>query len=294
MQALSAAGLPAHPLRPHELAACLAGPVERHPAVAWLRLASGGPVDELAPLAGADDPRTSPRTRWINDVPSVRLAHDKAAALARLAEAGLPVPPTRVVTRDDRGVLDRGAGRGGDAGRDDDAGGLRDAGAGFVVKPPRGAAGRGVTVGLPAAEALAAARAFAELTGAALVQPVLGGGVDHRLVVADGRVLAAMRRRPPADDGRANLNTGGSGELFTPDAEQTELALEATRCLGLDVAGVDLLVHDGRPLVLEVNSCPGVVGLEAATGQDLGAALARFVHELAHAPVGGAPAAPSM
>jgi len=256
-------GLPAHPLQPAELEACLRERPERHPAVVMLRMPSGIPADELAALHDAACAPGATRTRWLDRVDAVARAHDKVACLASLRRAGLPVPPTRVVLRDDRGELALEGRR-------------------FVVKPLRGASGHGVVVGLAAGEALARARAFADLTGGALVQPELGGGIDHRVFVARGKVLAGMRRLPSGPAGRANLHYGGRAEAWSPDESLLRLALAAADTLQLAIAGVDLLIHEGRPVLLEVNTCPGLVGIEAATGLDVAGALAGLALDAAN------------
>jgi len=251
--AFGARGVPAHPVRPTELVARLdAAP----PAAVLLRLPSGGPRGELAPLLGpAHDGR--PAT-WIDAPASVALAHDKAALAARLADAGLPVPPTALVTRDDPHAADHLPGDG------------------LVVKPPGGSAGRGVTLGLGRDEALRNARAFAELTGAALVQTRLDGGVDRRVLLVGGEVVAAMERRPAAT-GRGNVLYGGDPRPWSPRPAQVELARAAARTLGLEVAAVDLLEDAGRDVVLEVNTCPGFAAIERTTGVDVAGALADLV-----------------
>lgn len=231
-------------------------PGERPPSTALLRLPSGVATDDLNALCVA---ARSTKIRWIDHPQRVAAVHDKAACLAQLAEAGLAIPPTVVVRRDQPAQL---SALPGDA---------------FVVKPIRGASGRGVTVGLSRRAAVARAEAYAELCGPALVQPLLGGGVDRRLVILDGQLVAAMERVPMAGDGRGNTAYGASARAIEPGEDERRLALAAARVVGLTVAGVDLL-HDGRrPLVLEVNSCPGLLAFGAATGIDLAAALVRLV-----------------
>ncbi len=251
--AFGARGVPAHPLRPAELVERLdAAP----PAAVLLRVPSGGPRDALDPLlAPARDGR--PAT-WIDPPASVARAHDKAALARRLVEAGLPTPPTALVTRDDPHAADELPGER------------------LVVKPPTGSAGRGVTLGLPRDAALRGARAYAELTGAALVQTRLDGTVDRRVLLVGGEVVAAMERRPGAT-GRGSVHYGGSPRAWSPDPGQAELARAAARAAGLEVAGVDLLEDAGRDVVLEVNTCPGFAAIERATGADVAGALADLV-----------------
>ncbi|HZM00444.1 MAG TPA: 30S ribosomal protein S6--L-glutamate ligase, partial [Planctomycetota bacterium] len=83
--------------------------------------------------------------------------------------------------------------------------------------------------------------------------------------------------RPAGRDGRGNLVYGAQPAALQPAAVEARLALAAARALALDVAAVDLLVHEGRALVLEVNSAPGLIGIERATGVDVAGAIAELV-----------------
>ena len=99
-------------------------------------------------------------------------------------------------------------------------------------------------------------------------------GTDKRLYVVGDRVVAAMRRRGDGDF-RANIGAGGSGEAYTPTAEETTLALKACEVLGLTFAGVDLLDGPDGPLVCEVNASAHMAALEACTGVDVAAEIVR-------------------
>ena len=226
---------------------------EGAPRAVLLRLASGGPPDELAALEALAACRPWP---WFDAPARVAAAHDKAGALQRLEAAGLPVPPSVCLRRDD------------DLAEDDLPAGE------LVLKPARGSAGRGVTLGLDRAAALAHARAYVDLSGPALLQARRGDGRERRVVIVGGRVVAAMERRADPGDGRANVARGAAARAITPEAEERDLALAAAAALGLSVAGVDLLRDGDRPLVLEVNSCPGLEALEQACGPGPADALA--------------------
>jgi ribosomal protein S6--L-glutamate ligase len=193
---------------------------------------------------------------FLNPPSALAVAHDKPAALAVLEGAGLPVVPGVLVLRD----------------QDAAAAIARLPGERFVVKTPSGASGRGVVTGLPRDAACAAAAAFADASGPVLVQPLLGGGVDRRLLVVDGRVVAGMERRP-GPTGRANLRVGAAAVAFEPGRAEVDIALRAAAVLRLHVAGVDLLADAGGPRVLEVNASPGLRGIEAATGRDVAGAI---------------------
>lgn len=94
-------------------------------------------------------------------------------------------------------------------------------------------------------------------------------GADTRCFVVGDAVVAAMRRVAPKGDFRSNLHRGGTAEPVMPTDAQVEVAVRAARGLGLGVAGVDLIGSARGPLVLEVNSSPGLEGIEAATGVDI-------------------------
>ena len=94
-------------------------------------------------------------------------------------------------------------------------------------------------------------------------------GRDIRALVADGRVVAAMRRKSRMGQFRANIHRGGTAEALTLDAATERAAVDATRVMGLEIAGVDLLESHRGPRVMEINSSPGFEALERATGMDI-------------------------
>lgn len=223
------------------------------PAIAVTRLASGTPSWETAAL---DARWPGP---WLNSPSALRATHDKLATQLHLARAGLPGVPTYAVLRDEPGPAPREL-----------------SGTWWVVKPPTGLGGRGVVPRLAPEQALARARAYADLCGLALLQPWLGAGLDRRVFLVGGHVAAGMRRVPLRLDGRGNVTQGARALPWEPDPASVDLARAAAACLGLDVAGVDLLEHEGRWVVLEVNACPGLSAIEAATGRDVAGAMAEL------------------
>jgi ribosomal protein S6--L-glutamate ligase len=249
LAASAAAGVALRPVFP----AALVPPGEPGaPALALTRLSSGTPPALLLPLRAAE----SRGLRFVNAPSALAVVHEKAAAHAALLAAGVPVVPTVLVVRD----------------ADPRAALAPLAGERFVVKTETGTSGRGVVTGLSRAQVERAAAAFAELSGPVLVQPELGGGVDRRLFVVDGRIVACMERQP-GDGGRANLRVGARARPFEPSTEEVALARRAASALRLDVAGVDLLHDAGRSLVLEVNASPGLKGIETVTGRDVAGAI---------------------
>jgi ribosomal protein S6--L-glutamate ligase len=102
-------------------------------------------------------------------------------------------------------------------------------------------------------------------------------GSDIRVIVVGNRCVAAMRRTASHGDFRSNLHRGGTAKPFELDENSRKLAAQAARAHGLGVAGVDLLISDRGPLLLEVNSSPGLEGIETTTGIDVAAEIVRYL-----------------
>ena len=102
-------------------------------------------------------------------------------------------------------------------------------------------------------------------------------GSDIRCFVVGNRVVAAMQRTACAGEFRSNLHRGGTARAVEISVEERRTALRAARIMGLNVAGVDLLRSSTGPMVMEVNSSPGLEGIEAASGVDIAEAIVRFV-----------------
>jgi ribosomal protein S6--L-glutamate ligase len=102
-------------------------------------------------------------------------------------------------------------------------------------------------------------------------------GADIRAFVVGRKVVAAMRRQARAGEFRANLHRGGTAEGVELNAREIDTAVRAAAVLGLGVAGVDMLRARQGPLVLEVNSSPGLEGIEAATGVDVAGAMIEYI-----------------
>ena len=144
-------------------------------------------------------------------------------------------------------------------------------GAPLVIKPLEGTQGIGVVLAETTKAAESVIEAFMGLQANILVQEFIkeAGGADIRCLVVGGKVVAAMKRQGAEGEFRSNLHRGGSASLvkITPTERQT--AVDAAKILGLSVAGVDLLRSERGPLVMEVNSSPGLEGIEAASGKDV-------------------------
>ena len=148
-----------------------------------------------------------------------------------------------------------------------------------VIKLNEGTQGAGVML----TEKLSASRGVIEtlrgLYASFIVQEFIGEakGADLRCFVVGNKVVAAMRRQAPKGDFRSNLHRGGTAKAVKVSAAEVETAVRAASVLGLGVAGVDLIRATRGPLVLEVNSSPGLEGIEAATGIDVAGKIIEYV-----------------
>ncbi len=150
-----------------------------------------------------------------------------------------------------------------------------------VLKLLEGTQGIGVVLAETAKAAKSTIEAFIGLKKHVLVQEFIAEakGADVRALVVGGRVVGAMKRQGAEGDFRSNLHRGGTSHMIelTPGMEET--AIKAARALGLKVAGVDMLLAERGPLVLEVNSSPGLEGIERATGIDVAGEIVTYIEE---------------
>jgi ribosomal protein S6--L-glutamate ligase len=150
-----------------------------------------------------------------------------------------------------------------------------------VIKLLEGTQGMGVVLAETAKTAKSTIEAFYGLKANVLIQEYIAEakGADIRVFVVGGRVVGAMKRQGKEGEFRSNLHRGGSGQavLLTPDEEWT--AVNAAKALGLRVAGVDMLQSQRGPLVLEVNSSPGLEGIEKTTGIDIAGQIVEYIEE---------------
>lgn len=103
------------------------------------------------------------------------------------------------------------------------------------------------------------------------------GGADLRVFVVDGQIVGAMKRQAREGEFRSNLHRGGTATVINLTPEERATAIKAAKKLGLGIAGVDLLQSSRGPLVMEVNSSPGLEGIEGATGLDIGGKIIEYV-----------------
>lgn len=140
-----------------------------------------------------------------------------------------------------------------------------------VVKLNEGTQGRGVILTEKASASRGIVEALRGLYANFLVQEFIGeaGGADLRCLVVGDQVVASMRRQAPEGDFRSNLHAGGSAEPAVATRAEQQVAVRSAKALGLGVAGVDLIRARRGPLVLEVNSTPGLEGVEAVCRIDI-------------------------
>jgi ribosomal protein S6--L-glutamate ligase len=154
-------------------------------------------------------------------------------------------------------------------------------GAPVVIKLLEGTQGIGVVLGETHKSAKSVIEAFHGAEINILVQEFIkeAEGRDIRAFVVGRKIVAAMERKGPAGDFRSNLHRGGSaGVVELTQAERTA-ALKASKAMGLNVAGVDLLRSSHGPVVMEVNSSPGLEGIEGASAKDVAGEIIRFLEK---------------
>ena len=156
-------------------------------------------------------------------------------------------------------------------------------GAPLVVKLLEGTQGIGVILAETDKAAEAVIEAFRGLDANILVQEYLAeaGGSDVRALVVGERVVAAIRREAKAGEFRSNLHRGGKADKVKLTPEERSTAVRAAKSLGLNVAGVDIIRSNHGPVVLEVNSSPGLEGVEKTTGIDVAGKIIEFIQKRA-------------
>lgn len=152
-------------------------------------------------------------------------------------------------------------------------------GAPLIVKLLEGTQGLGVVLAETRKAAKSVIEAFYGLNALIIVQEFIAeaGNADVRAIVVDGKVVAAFKRQGKEGEFRSNLHRGGKSELIKLSAKEKNAAVNATKALGLAIAGVDILQSKRGPLVLEVNSSPGLEGVETATGVDVAGNIIQYI-----------------
>ncbi len=150
-----------------------------------------------------------------------------------------------------------------------------------VIKLLEGTQGVGVVLAETRKAAESVIEAFRGLDANFLVQEFIkeAGGTDIRCLVIGEKVVAAMKRTGKEGEFRSNLHRGGTAQLVRITPEERSTAVRAARIMGLNVAGVDLLRSNHGPVVMEVNSSPGLEGIETATGKDVAGLIIEFIEK---------------
>ena len=156
-------------------------------------------------------------------------------------------------------------------------------GAPLVIKLLEGTQGIGVVLAETKKAAESVIEAFMGLKANIMVQEYIkeAGGADIRCLVVGDKVVAAMKRQALPGEFRSNLHRGGSASLIKITPKERATAVKAAQIMGLNVAGVDLLRSERGPLVMEVNSSPGLEGIEQATGKDIASMIIEFIEKKA-------------
>lgn len=192
-------------------------------------------------------------------------SRDKLRSLQILSRAGLGLPKTVFTnySRDVERILKEAGG------------------APVVIKLLEGTQGLGVVLAENKKAAVSVVEAFNGLKARVIVQEFIkeAKGADVRAFVVDGHVVGAMKRQAKEGEFRSNLHRGGTAEVIELTREEELAAIKAANALKLGIAGVDILQSDRGPLIIEVNSSPGLEGIEAATGKDIGAQIIKYVEK---------------
>ncbi|GAA0713306.1 30S ribosomal protein S6--L-glutamate ligase [Aquimarina litoralis] len=190
-------------------------------------------------------------------------SRDKLRSLQILSKAGLGLPKT-VFTNYSKDVSEVISHVGG---------------APLIIKLLEGTQGLGVVLAETKTAAESVLEAFNGLQARVIVQEYIkeAKGADIRVLVVDGQVVGAMKRQGKEGEFRSNLHRGGSAQIIQLSDEEENAAIKAAKALKLGVAGVDMLQSERGPLILEVNSSPGLEGIETATGKDIAKTIIRFI-----------------
>lgn len=156
-------------------------------------------------------------------------------------------------------------------------------GAPLVVKMIEGTQGIGVVLTETRKAAQSVVEAFRGLKANILVQEYIkeAKGSDIRCIVVGGKVVATMMRQGPEGEFRSNIHRGGKASMVRITPEERSTASRAAKIMGLNVAGVDMLRSNHGPVVMEVNSSPGLEGIEKATGKDIAGLIVEFIEKSA-------------
>lgn len=194
---------------------------------------------------------------------AIQRSRDKLRSLQRLSKAGIGMPKTVFTnySRDVEEVIEH-------------AGGVP-----VIIKLLEGTQGLGVVLAETKSAAESVLEAFNGLEARVIVQEFIkeAKGADIRALIVDGQVVGAMKRQGKEGEFRSNLHRGGTARVITLNEQETQLAINAAKVLKLPVCGVDMLQSARGPLLLEVNSTPGLEGIEGATGKNIAKDIITYI-----------------
>jgi ribosomal protein S6--L-glutamate ligase len=204
-------------------------------------------------------------TFCVNESVAISRSRDKLRSLQLLSRKGIGLPRTGFASKpDDIPDLIKNVG-----------------GAPLVIKLLEGTQGIGVVLAETHKAAESVIEAFMGLKANILVQEFIeeANGADIRCFVVGGKVIAAMKRQAAEGEFRSNLHRGGSAQLIKLSKEERATAVAAAKAMGLNLCGVDILQSKNGPVVMEVNSSPGLEGIENATGKDVAGLIYEFIEK---------------
>jgi ribosomal protein S6--L-glutamate ligase len=203
----------------------------------------------------------------VNESVAISRSRDKLRSLQLLARKGIGLPVTGFAhsTRYTQDLISQVGG------------------APLVVKLLEGTQGIGVVLTETQKAAASVIEAFRGLNAQILVQEFIkeAGGADIRCFVVGDKVIAAMKRQGAEGEFRSNIHRGGKATVVRLTPEERSTAVRSARIMGLNVAGVDILRSNHGPVVMEVNSSPGLEGIEKATGKDISGNIIQFIEKQA-------------
>jgi ribosomal protein S6--L-glutamate ligase len=206
----------------------------------------------------------------LNDSVAIARSRDKLRSLQILAKRGIGLPVTGFAHHTEAtGELIKMCG-----------------GAPLVIKLLEGTQGVGVVLAETANAAESVIEAFKGLNANILVQEFIkeAEGADIRCVVVGGKVVASMKRQGAPGEFRSNLHRGGSSTKVKISTDERAVAINAAKAMGLNVAGVDLLRSNHGPVVMEVNSSPGLEGIEQSSKKNVAGMIIEFIERTAVKP----------
>ena len=193
-------------------------------------------------------------------------SRDKLHSIQLLQQAGLPTPKTAVIAKPESlSAAIRAVG-----------------GPPVIIKLAQGTQGRGVILARNLVTAKAVIEKLRRTSQQILIQEFIeeANGKDNRIIVVGNQCIAAMERKASNGEYRSNLHLGGTAVSIHPNEQTTKLALQAAQTHGLAVAGIDILHSNRGPLILEINSSPGLEGIEGVTNKNVAKEIIQYLERV--------------